>query len=63
MITLTKIRELDLSAATSAGRPLHLSAASGLVCLNSFIYVVADDGFISVFSARRIAIRDIWSAS
>src|SRR4029453_9088666 len=43
MITLTKIRELNLSAAASAGRPLHLSAASGLVCLNSFIYVVADD--------------------
>ena len=41
--TLTKIRELDLSAATAAGRPLHLSAASGLVCLESFIYVVADD--------------------
>lgn len=43
VITLTKIRELDLSAAASAGRPLHLGAASGLVCLNSFIYVVADD--------------------
>jgi hypothetical protein len=43
MITLTKIRELDLSAAPEAGRPLHLSAASGLVCLGSFIYVVADD--------------------
>ena len=26
-----------------AGRPLHLSAASGLVCLHSFIYVVSDD--------------------
>lgn len=43
MIALTKIRELNLSAAATAGRPLHLSAASGLVCLNSFIYVVADD--------------------
>jgi hypothetical protein len=43
MITLTKIRDLNLSTATSAGRPLHLSAASGLACLNSFIYVVADD--------------------
>ena len=42
MITLTKVRELNLSAAT-AGRPLHLSAASGLACLNSFNYVVADD--------------------
>lgn len=43
MIALTKIRELNLSAAATAGRPLHLSAASGLACLNSFIYVVADD--------------------
>jgi len=43
MITLTKIRELDLTAAASIERPQHLSAASGLVCLNSFIYVVADD--------------------
>jgi hypothetical protein len=43
VITLTKIRELNLSAAASAGRPLHLSAASGLVCLKSFIYVVADE--------------------
>jgi hypothetical protein len=42
MITLTKVRELNLSA-TTAGRPLHLSAASGLACLNSFNYVVADD--------------------
>jgi hypothetical protein len=43
VITLAKVRELNLSAAASDGRPLHLSAASGLVCLNSFIYVVADD--------------------
>lgn len=43
MMTLTKIRDLDLSTATSPGRPLHLSAASGLACVNSFVYVVADD--------------------
>lgn len=42
MITLTKVRELNLSTAT-AGRPLFLSAASGLTCLGSFNYVVADD--------------------
>ena len=42
MITLAKVRQLNLSAATP-GRPLHLSAASGLVCLGSFNYVVADD--------------------
>jgi hypothetical protein len=43
MIKLTKIRDLDLDAASSAGRPLHLSAASGLVCRETCIYVVADD--------------------
>ena len=52
MISLTKIRELDLSATTS-GRPLHLSAASGLVCLNSFSYVIADDELhLGVFLAN-----------
>jgi hypothetical protein len=52
MIALTKIRELNLSAAVSPGRPLHLSAASGLVCLKSFIYVVADDELhLGVFRA------------
>ena len=43
MITLTQIRTLDLAAAPAAGRPLHLSAASGIACVGSFIYVVADD--------------------
>jgi hypothetical protein len=43
MITLTKIRTLDLAAAPAATRPLHLSAASGIACVGSFIYVVADD--------------------
>jgi len=43
MIALTKIRELNLCAPASEGRPSHLSAASGLVCVKSFIYVVADD--------------------
>jgi len=42
-IILTRIRELDLSAAASPGRPLHLSAASGLVSTGSLLYVVADD--------------------
>ena len=52
MITLTKIRDLNLSAATTAGRPLHLSAASGLACVKSFIYVVADDELhLGVFRA------------
>ena len=52
MITLTKIRELDLSEASAPGRPMHLSAASGLVCLNAFVYVVADDEIhLGVFPA------------
>jgi hypothetical protein len=52
MIALTKIRELNLSTAASPGRPLHLSAASGLICLHSFIYVVADDELhLGVFRA------------
>ena len=51
-IPLTKVRQLDLSA-TTPGRPLHLSAASGLVCLNSFNYVVADDELhLGVFRAN-----------
>src|SRR6516165_7483934 len=51
MIGPTKVRQLDLSATTS-GRPLHLSAASGLACINSFIYVVADDELhLGVFRA------------
>jgi hypothetical protein len=51
MITLTKVRQLDLLAAP--GRPLYLSAASGLVCLSSFNYVVADDELhLGVFPAN-----------
>jgi hypothetical protein len=51
MIVLTKIRELNISAAAASMRPLHLSAASGLVCLGSTIYVVADDELhLGVFS-------------
>lgn len=51
MIVLTKLRELNISAADAGIRPLHLSAASGLVCLNSIMYVVADDELhLGVFS-------------
>ena len=51
MIALTKLRELNITAAATSGRPLHLSAASGLVCINSTMYVVADDErHIGVFS-------------
>ena len=52
LISLAKVRELDLSAPTSAGRPAHLSAASGLVRAGRFLYVVADDELhLGVFHA------------
>jgi hypothetical protein len=52
MITLKKIRDLDLSNPATPGRPSHLSAASGLVCVNSFVYVIADDELhLGVFRA------------
>lgn len=51
-LTLTKIRELDLSAPPGPGRPPHLSAASGLVRAGSYLYVVADDELhLAVFPA------------
>jgi len=53
MIALRKRRDLTLAAAPGAGRPLHLSAASGLVCLESTMYVVADDELhLGVFSTE-----------
>ena len=53
MITLTKIRELDLTDTGDAGLPRHVSAASGLACVGSSIYVVADDELhLGVFDAE-----------
>jgi hypothetical protein len=40
---LEKLRELQLQAAPQPGRPLHLSAASGLLRVGATFYVVADD--------------------
>lgn len=40
---LVRLRELRLARATDAGRPRHLSAASGLVRVNNYLYVIADD--------------------
>lgn len=52
LIALTKLRTLDLGAASGPGRPAYLSAASGLVRLGSFLYVVADDELhLGVFGA------------
>ena len=51
MISLTKMRELTIKAPSARGRPLHVSAASGLVCIGSTLYVVADDELhLGVFS-------------
>ncbi|WP_426231537.1 DUF6929 family protein [Pararhizobium sp. DWP3-4] len=51
MISLTKIRELIIKAPSTRRRPLHISAASGLVCVGSTLYVVADDELhLGVFS-------------
>jgi len=56
MVTLKKIRELDLAAPSRPGRPLHLSAASALVVVKSFQYVVADDELhLGVFPAHGTA--------
>ena len=52
LISLTKVRTLDLSVPTSIGRTAHLSAASGLVRAGRFFYVVADDELhLGVFHA------------
>ncbi|KQX31587.1 hypothetical protein ASD01_19045 [Ensifer sp. Root423] len=42
MIKLEKVRDLDIDVG-SASRSLHLSAASGLQCLGTALYVIADD--------------------
>ena len=55
LTTLTRIRELDLSAATSSGQHPYLSAASGLVRADPYLYVVADDELhLGVFASTDI---------
>jgi hypothetical protein len=52
MITLTKVRELDVSPSPDAAGTTYLSAASGLIRAGSFLYVVADDELhLGVFPA------------
>jgi hypothetical protein len=54
MIPLTHVRTLDLAIPTAPGRPRHLSAASGLVCVRSTAYVIADDELhLGVFRVDR----------
>ncbi len=50
MLSVTKIRDLTLIGPSSRGRPAHVSAASGLVRIKSYLYVIADDEFhLAVF--------------
>ena len=52
LISLTKLRTLDLENPSSGGRLAHISAASGLVRAGEFLYVVADDELhLGVFRA------------
>lgn len=51
MQPLSQLRSLDLLEPSSPGRPLHLAAASGLVQVGDFLYVVADDELhLGIFS-------------
>lgn len=43
MIQLTELKSLLLAQSTQPNRPAHLSAASGLVQVGPWLYVVADD--------------------
>lgn len=53
MIALSRIRTLDLAVPSAPGRPHHLSAASGLVRVQSTAYVIADDELhLGVFSTN-----------
>ncbi|WP_425964707.1 DUF6929 family protein [Rhizobium nepotum] len=48
---VTELRELDISPDRPDAQPSYISAASGLVCVGSHIYVVADDELhLGVFS-------------
>src|SRR5262245_3621265 len=52
MITLKRLRELDVSPSTDTETTKYLSAASGLARAGSFLYVVADDELhLGVFGA------------
>ncbi|GCA52339.1 hypothetical protein KGO5_04804 [Sinorhizobium sp. KGO-5] len=54
MIKLEKLRDLDIYTCAHS-RPSHLSAASGLVCVGSALYVIADDDVhLGVFPVDRL---------
>lgn len=57
MIRTTQRRILNLEAAEEPGRPSHVSAASGLVAVGSWLYVVADDALhLAVFPREGTAL-------
>ena len=54
MPTMSPLRQLTLQTPTSLGRPLHLAAASGLVVIGDYLYVVADDEYhLGIFRRER----------
>lgn len=55
-IGLAHLRTLGVEAPSQAGRPAHVSAASGLVRAADYLYVIADDeNHLAVFPARGTA--------
>jgi hypothetical protein len=42
-LELRKLRDLDLEEPSAAGRPAHMSAASGVARRGDFVYVIGDD--------------------
>src|SRR3712207_4990374 len=42
-LTLQVLRELELEAPSTDGRPAHLSAASGVARRGDYVYVIGDD--------------------
>jgi hypothetical protein len=42
-LELTALRELDLDKPSAAGRPAHLSSASGVARRGDYVYVIGDD--------------------
>jgi hypothetical protein len=54
MLHITKLRDLNLSAGATPDRPDYISAASGLVRVGEYLYVVADDELhLAVFAEQR----------
>jgi hypothetical protein len=53
MLELNYIRDLNLSTSAQIGRPTYLTAASGLVQVGEYLYIVGDDeNHLAVFKAH-----------